>query len=289
MASVLRPFTNILNPGSKQVPPGSLRIDWTHQLSKGLIGCWVPGFARGFDLTGQVRQPLVRFTNEPRVETKPEGPGLVSDVQYSNINGLAPSIYKTWTEFSLYWRGFLPGAPGMNSWPLGVAYDISPLLPPYALCCIAENNGTGTYNSSWNTGGTITSLAFSRAYSAGLQSIGLTLVVNGTVTNYQNGYPAGTSSYGASGPTSTATSQITINGWWYGPERRVNGACYIACFWNRALSAAEMASIDQNPYRFLLPAESEMSILFIPSAPPSILYGHNIGASFTRKVTTIGY
>lgn len=56
-------------------------------------------------------------------------------------------------------------------------------------------------------------------------------------------------------------------------------------YYTRALTAFEVHTIYSNA--FLPNVEDEMSALLIP--PAGVLFGHNIGGHFSRKVTTIGY
>lgn len=59
-------------------------------------------------------------------------------------------------------------------------------------------------------------------------------------------------------------------------------------WWSRRMSEEEIKYISFNPMCFLTTAEAEMPTL--PAlAAPSILYGHNIGANFSRRITIIGY
>lgn len=65
---------------------------------------------------------------------------------------------------------------------------------------------------------------------------------------------------------------------------------YWMAIWDRVLSDSEIYYLNVNPMCFLTPLEPEMQILSTALAPPAaVLYGHNIGANFNRRITTIGY
>jgi hypothetical protein len=281
MAVILKPFQNLLNPGNFQVPTGDLAIDWTNPLTNGLIGCYVPGVNYGIDVSCQAPTltPDPSASAPGTMTVGREGPGLLSNVAGNALQAVATPTFKTWTEFSIYWRGYSLGDSGGGlGWLIGMTSS-NTATGPFTIVAIDQNGAGANWTLIWNTGGTgPQSNVFTAAYPTGSFSAGGTFRVSaatGTVLGYQNGALATSSSvaFGAAAPTSTASAQILLNGW---PitgfnSRFANAICYIGCFWNRVLSAEEMARLDREPYSFIIPAEYEMPILL---APPALRQKH---------------
>lgn len=248
-----------------QFPPGGrcYRIDWKNPLTKGLEVCYIPGFAggvnitrKGFDLT------LARAT--PGMT--PEGPALVT-AQGTNVNSsfsaAIPTTHPlvTSNQASLYWRGLLTTAVNPSAL-FGVAYGSGDADPfhVYTVCCsntankmrIGTNQGTGAGSAvngndsaSSIPNGTFGSFAATFSYPSN----------PGTTQFYYNGLPDGsaTSLPYAQKWGSSASSMITLSGESTGTgSTAIGSSCSIACIWTRALSAAEIAALDANPYQFII-------------------------------------
>ena len=67
-------------PKPKWIRGSIPRVDWSHPLTQGLIGCWVPGAARGWDLTGNTPALILSSSGAgvSQVAVGPEGVGLNS-------------------------------------------------------------------------------------------------------------------------------------------------------------------------------------------------------------------
>ena len=60
----------------RSLPNGGVRIDWSHPMTNGLIGCYLPGITRGIDLCGNVN--LTASSGATFDSTTPEGPGMLA-------------------------------------------------------------------------------------------------------------------------------------------------------------------------------------------------------------------
>ncbi len=273
MTSILKSFRNLASPGPLQVPTGRLAIDWTHPLAKGLIGCWLPGNSMQ-DISGQVAADLVNFSPSasPRDVTA-EGVGVKSAATNSAITQYATTPFKSWTGFSIFWRGYQLGAPAIDGLLLGVSYDDN-IDSPYVIVVIATNGNNTNWSLQWNNGaGEVVGTNFTPAIPSNkIYSVGATFNVGGSSKGYQGGVVAASDSFGGVSPISSATSRIII-GSWYGiiSGRFSNTINNITAYWNRELSAAEMAWLDRDPYCFVIPQEYEMPILSLgtPSFIPA--------------------
>lgn len=266
MASILKPFGSLLSP-KRAVPTGKLKIDWTHPLASGLVGCWVPGVMGGIDLAGKTA-PLSFVASS--IGVAPEGPGVIgSSGGNLAMSGPAGSPLYAWTSgFSFYIRGY-QGVSDTNSNTnlFSITYN-NAVDSPYFILSTQANSGQtgGTVNVNWNSGGNGESIfnAFPQLTAGSSFSRGAALVVNGLAYAYNNGaYTTGNTFGGASLPSYGTLPQLSINGFnsnLYG--RDTGSTVYILAFWSRALSADEMAWLDLEPYCFLIPEEAELPALY---------------------------
>lgn len=263
MASVLPPFGNLLAPGIFQVPTGQLTIDYTHPLANGLMLCLVPGVMGGVDLTGNV--PL--FTATPASVMGPEGSGLSGGINATTPTANYPQ-FTTPHEISLYVRGHVFSVSTTFDGWLGVNYN-QPITAPFNIFLLGNNATAGQAWMIFNNGGTQTSGATFN-YAAGPLSAGGTGSVSGNaMITYHNGLSVGQVAYGT--PNATSTSYVTA----FGPTVTNGITFYCGYMWNRALTPAEMAWIDADPYAFLVPAEYDLTVgMFVaPPPPPPVVVG----------------
>ncbi len=258
MGAILEPFRNIVAPGPFQIPTGQLSVDWNHSLANSLIGCWLPGSA-GFDNLGLVPLRLAVPSTFDGFAPTVHGVGLKNTSNSGGAGAVAPSRFKAWTGFTLFWYGMRIGAPSSPApFLIGVSYDNAGGTP-FVVAGVAYDGTSIT--AQWNTGGTF---SFSQpAFSAGnqiLYSAAIVFRVNGTNAIFGNGASIGTVAFGASGPTSSATSTFAINGY-PGTSRNINSIINAGYVWDRALSNDEVARLHRDPYGFLISAEYEMPVL----------------------------
>ena len=258
MPSPLKLFSNQLNP-KRQIPTGPLAIDKTHPLANALIGCWVPGVMGAVDLTGNTAFALGSAAS---FQVTSEGPGLHSAGTSSTwgLSGLAPAIYKNWTQLSVYWRGYIAAYPTGGRYLIGMVYDQIGTNPREV--AMIQIGAAGSLSIRWDGGGGENQDNFTGTYTApGVVSVGATWKApSGTVQAYLNGNKdVGDGFGGAYGTTSTTT--LAIAGCHSTQNPSLVGTCSIACFWNRALLASEMALIDKDPYCFLMPAVPKTGLM----------------------------
>lgn len=269
MASILKPFGNLLSP-KRTVPTGQLKIDWTHPLTQGLLACYVPGVSGGINLTGQGADlsPIVPNTWQ---DSTIEGPGWLTVTAGDGLKAVAPANFLgTWSGLSFYWRGYFGTASGLGGMVIGIEHS-DPESNPYIYAAITFGSN-GSPNVFWdsNAGGLV-SLNTATNNPNTFMSVGATLPVS-TASNvicYQNGAQILTPAALFGIPTTAATTTICLQSSTAANSRSVPATGNIACIWKRPLSADEMAWLDREPYCFLLPAEAEMPALFVSAAGPS--------------------
>ena len=258
------------SPKPRWIRGGVPRIDWSHPLTKGLIGCWVPGITFVKDLTGTC--PDMSFVsniagNTGSIVIDREGPAISGGT--NNATGTilyctAPAVYKGWSNFSTYYRGQFNGLGNYNPFQylIYIGYDNTG-SSPFEVVGIGDHANAGnltTVSTGWNKAGA----GPFNGTTVNFQTVGTisclgTFTVNGNNILYKNGAQVASDSWGGAGvASSTATSELCINGWTqYGP-RRTSVDCYLACCWNRTLSAVEAQQMDADPYGFLIWPEDEI-------------------------------
>jgi hypothetical protein len=264
MGSVLKPFQNLLDPGSFQVPIGRLAIDWTHPLANGLIGCWVPGVMWGIDLVGNAH---LAASNTAKTNLSSEGVGYWS--QNSGLYNGSPSSYvMSWNSASLYWRGQLPASdPGTI--PSFATVRSQNIRDAISIRSLADITNVGAGSSNGTTALTAGGVNLT-SYLNKVISMGATTSVGDFLKFYLNGVFQ-TQAAQTSAPT-LADSAIEI-GSWNAPTSRV-GVNITTCmyYWkDRVLTASEMAWLNVAPYDFLIPQEEEMPVIFSPPPPSAAI------------------
>jgi hypothetical protein len=270
----VRPFK------ARLIRAGIPRIDWHHPLTFGLVGCWLPGLTRGYDLTDNCSPmaystsgTIQSFGSEIEGSVLPGGQTTTEGNIYSVV---APSVFKGWNNFSLYYRGVLHGTAGNQfNYLLYIAFDNGNATPPYEICSIGDPNSAGaltTVSVNWNnSGGEQKGTGVDFTGNSLISCLG-TLTVGGNNILYRDGLQVASNAWNTGGTgqaTTSATTAIQINGWTFG-GRFASPSCYMACAWNRTLSAAEAQYLDADPYGFLIWPEDEIFATWVGAAatPP---------------------
>jgi hypothetical protein len=209
---------------------------------------------------------LYADTAPPPIVLGQEGLGIQSTVSNNQLASVsAPTRFTSWTEFSIYWRGFVISTPHFG-WFAGVEYATT-VTSPYAVAALKLNDDQVHLETIWNTNATFASVACPTALITGAKlGFGGTYRVSGSAGSvflYIDGVQVATATFGSLAPL-WVDGVVLLNGWPAIPDRHPNSICYICCMWNRVLSAEEMAFLDRDPYGFLVPAEYEMP-LFVPA------------------------
>jgi Concanavalin A-like lectin/glucanases superfamily len=258
----------------KSVPRGGkLSIDWTHPLTQGLIGCWVPGLSGGLDLAGNFQDlsPINATGNVVIPAVDAEGPGYkTTNVGDGLRNSSFPASLRLTTQGSVYWRGTFQSSTSAGVILVGSDYDSSG-TPPYVGFGLQTVFGGGAgpqVNLVWNNGGSTLNTTFGTATVGPVNSWGGTFLSFGNALLYQNGVQIQSSSLAGGLTIGYGTTPRVVVCAGYTDNTRVLGATtFLACKWNRALSAAEMALLDQDPYCFL---QSDLEVEWAagPVQPP---------------------
>jgi hypothetical protein len=253
----------ILQEAPRNVTPtGRARVDWRHPLANGLVACYLPGITmQGLNLAGLGGDlALVSTALAPAVTR--DGPAWASTTAANGLKAPAPAAFLANTV-SYYWRGVLSSATPDDTVLIGIQFA-DPETGPFHYASITTQQGALRLGTEWNSGGVHT-VGSPFTYTAGFNSIGATFTPGGNANLYSGGVLAIFNTFGASNPSSSATSAIvfqssTATG---GGTRVIPATGNIACIWNRALSADEMALLDGDPYCFLFSDEGEMPALFV--------------------------
>lgn len=267
MGAVLRQFSNLLNPGPFQLPLGPLQVDWTHPISAGMIGCWVPA-VMGTNNLGSANQPMSWGPGTTKkFDVNIHGPGTYNVTAGAGLNGTAAADFKFTDEFSGFWCGYKIGNGGYGYTPV-IGVEISNNYDIYAPGISVSSDayfylrcGASGANTKFSSACTIPAMN-----TAGFS---LKVATTGPCLGYLNGLNAASTVWGSTAvPSWTTTSQVCIDCYppYNHPVVWTNTITNIACFWNRVLSADEMLWLDRNPYGFLIPAEFDVSTLFAGAA-----------------------
>ncbi len=289
MGSILEPFSNIVAPGSFQVPTGNLSIDWSNPLSMNLQAAYVPGVSMGKNIAGLGAD--LAFGSAPQAASRnisADGPGLKHSVANDRLIGTATTAMITNTDnWSIFWRGTNTAVSSVsdNTMLFGISYDNAGSAPYYSYCftktfstgliSIAINNGVGNPADQLIVDGA--------AYGANvMMSIGAIINPQAkTRSGYLNGKLVVGPVAWAGNPTGFGTSPQIVIGDYPSFNRPTNTITNVAYIWNRALSDAEHAFLAQNPYSLLSSAEYELPVAFSP--PPTFVtsYSRNVNINMT--------
>lgn len=193
-----------MNP--TRVPNVPVEVDWSHPLSRGLWGAYIPGGRQPLQNIAQ-RTSLVLETAGNIVSTR-WGPGSNAQL-YDNFN--APWIFGSGaTTFSAanFWLGnFVSNSS--NNITLSQGIYANPNSSPYATYGVSLSATTPTILLQWGADATYNSQATSAAVSFGNQSIGVNFVTD-DITAYNNGAPYGSVAGGFGAINGTDTSFFVI-------------------------------------------------------------------------------
>ena len=270
--------------------PGIPRINWSHPLAWGLVTCYMPG-AYGktiYDLTGQ--SPHLAWQTNAARGLYVEGVGLNSRAANGGAQATATANLKMTVGASLFWHGLVVSQDiVVNSCDLiGVDYD-NANNAPYFGYGITTGVLSGTdIGLQWNSGG---AAAFSSATltptNETLYSIGGTFAIGGNAVLYADGAVLNSTAFGASAPSYTASSMLSIGAWSSEPTYAFQGITGIACAWNRVLSAAEMLELHNDPYCFLIYPEDEIFAAVGISSGSKALSGADTFTNFVSSAALI--
>jgi hypothetical protein len=236
----------------RQKPGGVPVVDVSHPLASHLLACWMPVGGSLVDLTrrGATMGPL-------GAPTMGAGPGGIEaqDNTTSGWTATAPDLVRPVSEFSVYWRGrFITNGTQAENPPLLACYhNATNAWPSLSWGLIRTSSSNANLSLFWNNG-TVRNIIATGVLTTGLEhSLMGTVALGGSGVIYTNGAQAnsaaaaaGSIAYGAAA-TLRVGRHITTN--------NNPGAGFVfGALWGRALTAAEAALMDRDPYGFLIPA-----------------------------------
>jgi hypothetical protein len=236
------------------MPTYPFTVNFGNSLTTNLIAAYAPGIT-GVDIAAL--GPTLTYDANAVKSSTTEGPAVLSDSSGSpcGLFGTATSPFKSWTGFTIYWRGYIIGACDNYADLAVVSYDNSGQAnSPYLVAGIQATPSYSNVEVGWNIGGTFSGGQLPQDVTGDygtMISIAVTLIVNGNVYIYLNGAGTGPALFGASGPTSTSTSQVQINSLGGGSGASPNAYCNVCYFWNTALTSTQISNLDASPYQFL--------------------------------------
>jgi hypothetical protein len=258
------------------------RIDWSHPLARGLIGCYLPGVLRGHALVG------------PKLANGGDGPGSfgvtaegasLRSATLGSAKGLvvtATSEFKDFTRgMSLFWRGTLRGNCDNYCTLIGIQYADTDVSPYYTFAVSADGTGYDILRDFHNEGsGTVVGNSADVRGSYGKTiSVALTGKIGTGVQFYVNAAPIGGMSSLSGSPSSTGSSKIVINQGIDATHRSANADCNVGYFWNRDLTALEVKQLHDDPYCFLIYPEDEIFSTLVGGAGAPVDITGTINAS----------
>ena len=241
---------NLLVPGKK--PVGSVKIDWTHSLTRGLVGAWVlSDWSQLTDLTGNnngsetgtgsaitvghdihgkyLRNNNTSSTRRIDLGSIPSTNPLSCNVNnetsvyvFSYINVSASNSFPRWIDKS-------SGGSAANGW----AFYIDNGAPATTLSIGGINFVKGTVSSS------------------GLFGAGVS-ASSGDPRFFIDGLLVSTDNRSFTLPTTT-TNAALLN-WNHSTDREYEDPVYCIYVWDRKISDIEQLSIHRDMYQFLIPA-----------------------------------
>ena len=259
------------NPTSQPPMWEPQEVDWSHSLSAGLVGCYLPTMLAGSisstvaspirDLSG-VGPALVANSGDTLFSMTPAG---LANMQSSGGSILGAGWYaaavaaqKPSATASAFVVGYVTDGGFLNNYPplIGLTYTSDAAASPYDAWNIRRPGSDATALSfSWNVGGTQGNVTVSGILSTGaIFRAGFTLNTNGAAGSarlFNSGSLVGSATASA-GSINYGAAQTCFNGT---PGELANSGIgtTVGYIWNRTLTDGEMAQLSAEPYVFLRP------------------------------------
>jgi hypothetical protein len=238
----------------KDAPTGAFEIDWSHPITRGLVALYCPSIDPTFDLTGG---PKLTVQGTPPLGGGPFGAewgtSATSSTQPNGLWAASTAAQRPTTAASVYAFVKYTTSPNLASNPpiVGITYDNAGTSPFIAFGLYLDG-GAGPF-LQWNVGGTFAATTAAAAITTGnyYNFVG-TVQTGGSAFCYQNGVQANTAAASAGSINSTTTSQIVLG---TNPSTTnaysSNTSFVISGVWNRALTPAEVALLNDQPFIIL--------------------------------------
>ena len=217
-----------------------------HPLAAGLVALYLPGIDL-IDRTG-IGPTLIRGTGAQNGTTA-DGPALRSVQSGSRCHTpTMPAAWRLTTAGTLYWRGAITGTPAGDTafWGNTTPDDTA----PYRYYSLNTDNA-GRLRFVYSAGEGVIDANIGPTVAAGFTSAAASFTVGGPINLYIAGTLLNTVTWAGGAPGYANTPHTCVGGDFFLPDRRINGDTNIVGTWNRALSAAEIATLDADPYAML--------------------------------------
>lgn len=240
-----------VSPPRTQLGQGKPRINWSHPLAQGLIGCYVPGWCGNtiYNLVG-IGGDLVVQSGAAYANTQ-DGRALDSSASNSLAFVTAPPTMQP-AVGSAFWRGNLKAAVSVSNIDLmGLTFTNSDTTP-FDAFTIGWSSGSQLFGSG-NIGGAQANATQAATVTtpSGMINVGMTIAPSDNTRLYVNGVQTATAATGA-GTISYGTPQICLGGYAPVATRIANAQSVVGYLWKRTLTAGEMLALHFAPYAFLI-------------------------------------
>jgi len=251
MAVARKGRAGIVTPG--RVPTLPVEIDWSHPLANGLVACYVPGGARGIvDLAGN--GPPLAMGSGAIVGPGSTGAALVNTAANAGASSSdVPGIWRLASAGTLFVSADFLASPSVGNGILWALNHTSVNVTPFVDYSLFVTLPGGKSAFAWNSAGAANSLtSTTSAPTSGKHSLAASFVVGATISIYQDAVPVASGAWSGAGPSySTPVAMLGAN--ISATTRISNTAISVALTYNRALSAAEIAILDADPFCMLRP------------------------------------
>lgn len=287
--------------GGRIMPSGQVQIEPTHPLASNLIGAYLPGlfYGKNLALFGAPSDCAIGSINgvgTPVISGTQDGPGYKTVDDRDGLNVLAPASFLNWTGFTIYSRGVYTLSTAVaGTFPVGI-FAANPNANPFLVVGLQASGGVGNLQCVWNTGGSFTSGSQAAPTPFDVfHSFAGTFLVGGNAILYFDGVQQASDSFGASGPTSSATATFVICSNTQAGVQGLAAITNLVLIWNRALSGAEIAALDAAPYAVFAPLKriksalaTQTPIIVTPTPGLVTFVGGGFG-NIRKKSIVIGY
>lgn len=239
-------------------PQTAAQIDWANQITRGLCVASIPSGGGVVNLSPfNAEKTATKFGSLPSVVARQKGLGAFAGLNNTNAWRLHSVANQTTTAFEkpsseITILAFVERFGNNANGNAPIFGNQSPTTSPYTAWALYDKSGTGNLIFEIATGGSIRYLDTIQPITS--SPVVLAGTYNGaTQTAYIGGNVVGTPASvtgSISYPNSADRGPAIGNFWNYTVQgRSFNGAVYLTCVWNRALSATEIKSLSDNPWQ----------------------------------------
>lgn len=273
---------NVLRPNRLIHPPyGSVEIDWSHPLTRGLVAWFAPhiDLVSGLTLTPGGGAGLGGFGGRPEL-------AVLSQSGNARFAAIAPAQIKLQPPLTFALRVRVLAAPDDNSSFAGVTVN-NTLSSPYVSINIGQYYNGNVLAVAYNNGSTgyivakANSIDFDNLAYPWVAHLVVTIPYNAAPTLVVNG--AQVTLTGATAVTAlayTATAEVHVGETWTTEDRHPHAEVADFQIWNRAFSADEAKALYRDPYALLRSRAVAFYDLGSESPSVKVISGQPVVADF---------